>query len=216
MKVQFKHIVSVPTRLLYSEDEEQKTEVQAKLNLILGAVKDVLENEKEMAHADKIYRDEIDMLIENQDFAVRSRKILEDKIFVSQLQKGTREIYHECPEECPQSSLSETELLLIENLEDFKLHYENIARDQEIQLPAWRRRRLLYVLKKAKLFKLLEVDSSEDGAENLLLEIYHNLLGFSTKGFSVVLMRDIDEIYVNKYHPEWLEVSNKIFKAIIN
>ena len=202
-------IVSVPTRLLYPEDEEQKKELHAKLNLVLGAVKDVLEDEKEMTHADNICREEIDMLIKNQDFAVRAKKILEDKVFMSQLQRGTKEIYHKCPEECPQSSLKETELLLIENLKDFRLHYENIARDQQLELPAWRRRRLLYVLKKAKLFKILEVDSSEDGADNLLLEIYHNLLGFSLKGFSAVLERDVDEIYVNKYHPEWLEVVNK-------
>ena len=205
-------IISVPTRLVYPDDEEQKKELQAKLNLVLGAVKDVLEDDKEMARADNIFRDEIDLLIEDRDFAVRSKKILEDKIFMTQLQKGTKEIYHECPEECPQSSLRETELLLIENLEDFKLHYENIARDKKSQLPAWRRRRLLYVLKKAKLFKLLEVDSSEDEAEELLLEIYHNLLGFSTKGFSVVFKRDVDEIYVNKYQPEWLQVINRICK----
>ena len=198
-------IVSVPIRLVFPDDEEQKKELQSKLNLVLGAVQNVLENPKEMELADKICRDEIDTLVENRDFATRSKKILEDKIFMSQLKKGTRKIYHEC-KECPQSSLHETEILLAENLKDFMLHYENIAREQQLNLPAWRRRRLLYVLKKAKLFNILEVDSSENGAEELLLEIYHNLLGFSTKGFSVVLVRDVDEIFVNKYNPEWLQV----------
>ena len=208
-------IVSVPIRLVYPDDEEQIKELRDKINLVLGAVKRVLEDKKEMDHADNIVRDEIDELIQNRDMATRSKKILEDKIFVTQLEKGTSKIYCQRPE-CPQSSVSETETLLIENLKEFKSHYENLARDKEIQLPSWRRRRLLYVLKKAKLFKILEVDSSEDGAEELLLEIYHNLLGFSLKGFSVVLQRDVEEIYVNKYHPEWLEVINKILITSIN
>ena len=198
-------IVSVPIRLVHPDDEEQRQELRNKINLVLGAVTRVLENKEEMDRADKICRVEIDELVENRDFATRSKKILEDKIFVSQLKEGTKKIYHECPE-CPQSSLSETERLLLENLEDFNSHYENKARDTEIDLPTWRMRRLLYVLKKAKLFKILDVDSSEDGAEALLLQIYHNLLGFSLKGFSVVLVRDVDEIFVNKYNPEWLKV----------
>ena len=96
---------------------------------------------------------------------------------------------------------------MVENLKELKLHYESLARDQELQLPAWRKRRLLYVLKKAKLFKILDVDSSQDGAEELLLQIYHNLLGFSLKGFSVILIRDVAEIFVNKYNPEWLAIA---------
>ena len=198
-------IVSVPIRLVHPDDEEQRQELRNKINLVLGAVRTVLENKEEMDRADKICRVEIDELVENRDLTTRSKKILEDKIFVSQLKVGTKKIYHECPE-CPQSSLSETERLLLENLKDFNSHYENKARDKEIDLPTWRMRRLLYVLKKAKLFKILDVDSSEDGAEALLLQIYHNLLGFSLKGFSVVLVRDVDEIFVNKYNPEWLKV----------
>ena len=133
-----------------------------------------------------------------------SKQILERRVR-GDSEKGTKKIYHEC-RECPQSSLSETETLLIENLNEFKLHYESLARDQQLKLPAWRKRRLLYVLKKAKLFNILEVDSSQDGAEELLLQIYHNLLGFSLKGFSVILVRDVAEIFVNKYNPEWLKV----------
>ena len=62
------------------------------------------------------------------------------------------------------------------------------------------------MLEKAELFEILEIDRFENGAEELLLEIYHKILGFSTKGFSVVLVRDVDEIFVNKYNPEWLMV----------
>ena len=201
-------IISVPIRLVHPDDEEERRELRNKINLVLGAVQHVLEDKEEMGRADNICREEIDKMIENRDFAKRAQKILEDEIFMSQLKKGTEKIYCQRPE-CPQSSLSETERLLVENLKDLKLHYESLARDQELRLPAWRKRRLLYVLKKAKLFKILDVDSSQDGAEELLLQIYHNILGFSLKGFSVVLVRDVDEIFVNKYNPEWLKVLDK-------
>ena len=124
---------------------------------------------------------------------------------MNQLEKGAKKIYHEC-KECPESSLSETKSLLLENLKDFKSHYENLVQDQELELPVWKRRRLLHVLKTAELFTILEIDESENQAEELLLEIYHRILGFSNKGFSVFLVRDVDEIFVNKYNPEWLTV----------
>ena len=87
-------IISVPIRLIHPDDEEQRKELQDKVNLVLGSVKKVLENEEVMACADNIYRDEINMLVENRDFATRSKRILEDQIFVSQLEKGTKKIYH--------------------------------------------------------------------------------------------------------------------------
>ena len=208
-------IISVPIRLIHPDDEEQRKELQDKVNLVLGSVKKVLENEEEMQCADNINRVEINKLVENRDFATRSTRILEDKIFVSQLEKGTRTIYHET-RECPESSLSETESLLLENLKDFKSHYESLVQEQELELPVWERRRLLYVLETADLFSILEIDARENGAEELLLEIYHRLLGFSTKGFSVFLVRDVDEIFVNKYNPEWLTVIIINFIASIN
>ena len=198
-------IISVPLRILYPDDEERKKEVHDKIKLVFGAVKKVLENEEEMENANNIYKEELDKLVENRDYAMRSKKILDDKIFVKQLKKGTRKIYHKDPD-CPKSSLKETELLLLENLKTFNSHYENLAQDQALELPNWRKRRLLYVLEKAELFSILEIDRNENFAEELLLEIYHTLLGFSTKGFSVVLKRDVDEIYVNKYNSEWLQV----------
>ena len=208
-------IISVPIRLIHPDDEEQRKELQDKVNLVLGSVKKVLENKEEMDHADNIYRDVINKLVENQDFATRSTRILEDKIFVNQLEKGTQKIYRE-HRECPKSSLNETKSLLLKNLKDFKSHYEKLVQEQELELSVWKRRRLLYVLETAELFSILEIDESENGAEELLLEIYHRILGFSSKGFSVYLVRDVDEIFVNKYNPEWLTVMIINFEISFN
>ena len=198
-------IISVPIRLVHPDDEEQRKELQDKVNLVLGKVKKVLENNEEMDNADNLFKDELNKLVEFRGFATRSKTILDDKIFVGQLEKGTRKMYHKT-KECPHSSVSETAKLLLENLKDFKTHYDDLVQQQELELPAWKKRRLLYVLEEAELFEILEIDRNENGADELLLEIYHKLLGFSTKGFSVVLLRDVDEIFVNKYNPEWLTV----------
>ena len=41
-----------------------------------------------------------------------------------------------------------------------------------------------------------------------LVRKYHELLGYSLKGFSVVLRRDINEGMVNNFNSEWLYVWN--------
>ena len=46
-----------------------------------------------------------------------------------------------------------------------------------------------------------------------MIENYHEILGFSTKGFGVVLKRDVEEVWVNKFNEEWLSV--RIFKISI-
>ena len=52
------------------------------------------------------------------------------------------------------------------------------------------------LLSKAKL-------ESEDD-----IQLYEDALKYSTSGFSVVLERDLDEIYVNSYNPEWARAWN--------
>ena len=75
-------IISVPLRIFYPNDEERKKEVQDKIKLVFGAVKKVLENAEEMDNANKIYKEELDKLVENRDYAMRSKKILLGKLLI--------------------------------------------------------------------------------------------------------------------------------------
>ena len=52
------------------------------------------------------------------------------------------------------------------------------------------------------LLSLANLKSEEE------IQLYEEALMFSTAGFSVVLERDIDEIYVNSYNPEWARAWN--------
>ena len=52
-----------------------------------------------------------------------------------------------------------------------------------------------------------EVDGETEEQWNVdLLKKYHELLTHSTKGYGIVLTRDVDECWINKYNPEFLEV----------
>ena len=205
-----KTIISVPTRLIHPEDENKKKQLHETIKLVLGKVQVVLENKDFMDEANHIHREDIDELIVNRDYAVRSKKILEDDIFVCQIQKATKKLREECAKHDPngkvKGSLEETKKLLIENLRLFQSQYGEKAREQESELFSWEEKRLLSVLQKAELDKLFQIDSGEPEADTRLLKLYHHYLSFSLKGFSMVLKRDVDEIYVNKFNPEWLGV----------
>ena len=53
-----------------------------------------------------------------------------------------------------------------------------------------------------KLLSLAGLDSDED------VQLYEDALKYSTAGYSVVLERDLDEIFVNSYNPEWARAWN--------
>ena len=203
-------IISVPTRLIHPEDENKKKQLHETIKLVLGKVQVVLENKDFMDEADQIHRRDIDELIVNRDYNVRSKKILKDDIFVGQIQKATEKLREECVKHDPKGkvrgSLEETRKLLIENLKLFQSQYEEMAREQESDLFSWEQKRLLFVLKKAELLNLFKIDSGDPNTDNKLIEIYHHYLSFSMKGFSMVLKRDVDEVFVNKFNPEWLGV----------
>ena len=62
---------------------------------------------------------------------------------------------------------------------------------------------------------MMKIDSSDPEADRKLIGIYHHYLSFSMKGFSMVLKRDVDEIFVNKFNPEWLQVMLEEYSTIL-
>ena len=59
--------------------------------------------------------------------------------------------------------------------------------------------------RKLRIIKLLSIAGYDSDEE---LKLYEDALRFSTAGYSIVLERDIDEIYVNSYNPEWARAWN--------
>ena len=63
-------------------------------------------------------------------------------------------------------------------------------------------------IKKIRLdfvLNLAEIDGSTFKIRN---DIYEKALGLSSKGYTVWIKRDVDEIYTNNYNPEWIKAWN--------
>ena len=101
--------------------------------------------------------------------------------------------------------------LLLENLQNFHQFHQDRAKDLQKNEDDWLWKRLTALLTKAEdLSKILEIDEDqpEEIKQSKLVAEYHQLLGYSLKGFAVVLKRDINEVMVNNFNSEWLYVWN--------
>ena len=103
-----------------------------------------------------------------------------------------------------------TGLGLIENLKS--LHEEHKVKLNELEAfeSQYLHERLLKVLKKADIEKILEINENlpEEDRDRLLVTEYHKLLSFAVKDYTIVLKRDISEIFINNFNSEWLPVWN--------
>ena len=143
-------------------------------------------------------QEDFDELVGFRDIAIRAKRILEDTHFSNQiLNKKINEDHGE--------NIGKT---LLGNLKELRSIYEAKAEQLSAGEFDWRRERLLAVLIKADIAHLLEVDEETDSErwDVDLLAKYHDLLTHSIKGFGIVLTRDVDECWINKYNPEFLEI----------
>ena len=187
-------MLTVPTRLTVLDDEERK-DLHRKMRAVFGLIKSVLENEEIMDDISTIHQDDIEELFEYRDVAIRSRRIIEDPHFKNQ-------ILNEKWKEDSGQNIGEA---LLDNLMTLMTVHETKAEELSADEVDWRRERLLAVLKEAGIADLLEVDESVDPDVDILTK-YHDLLRHSIKGFGIVLTRDVDEVWTNKYNPEFLEI----------
>ena len=187
-------MLTVPTRLTVLDDEERK-DLHRKMRAVFGLVKSVLENEEIMDEISTIHQDDIEELFEFRDVVIRSRRIIEDPHFKNQ-------ILNEKWKEDSGQNIGEA---LLDNLMTLMTVHETKAEELSADEVDWRRERLLAVLKEAGIADLLEVDESVDPDVDILTK-YHDLLRHSIKGFGIVLTRDVDEVWTNKYNSEFLEI----------
>ena len=192
-------MLTVPTRISVPDDDERK-ELHSKIRVVLIKVRSVLEHEEAMEEVVSIHQEDFDNLVGVRDVAVRSKRILEDPQFRNQILN--KKINGDHGEDIGEA--------LLDNLRELMLIYEAKAEQLSADEVDWRRERLLSVLIKADIAHLLEVDEETDSEQwNVdLLSKYHELLTHSIKGFGIVLTRDVDECWINKYNSEFLEIWN--------
>ena len=197
-------ILAKPLRNVFKneEDEEKRKAMVMKIRLALGKVTAVLENEEEMEIIEKWWADELEEIFNEKDAVQRSKIILEDEIFKQQILKIDTDYVGEVDDKLGGH--------LINNLKSLHEEHKVKLKELEFHESKYLYDRLLQVLKKADIEKILEIDEklSEEDRDKQLATEYHKLLSFSVKGFSVVLKRDISEIYINNFNSEWLPVWN--------
>ena len=196
-------ILAKPLRFIFKDEEDEKRkQMVMKIRLALGNVRAVLEDKDEMEKIEALWADELDEIYHERDAVQRSEIILEDEIFKQQILRFNEDSSGEVDIDLGQ--------YLIDNLKSLYEEHKRKLAELELNISRYFHDRLLAVLKKAKIEKILEINealSEEDRNRELVAE-YHKLLSFSTKGFSVVLQRDVSEIYINNYNLEWLPVWN--------
>ena len=198
-------IVAVPLRLIFGDDEEAKKKELLRMRKVLHKVKEVLEDKVIMTEVNKLHQEEIEEIYVENDLSSRAKHILEDNIFRTQIENYSEDDNGEV--KTRNVSLGKA---LVKNLESFyQDHYDNYQ-SLEKNDQRYRRERLLEVLRLAEVDQDLEIDQelSFEDRRNQLLEKYHQLLGYSDKGFTVNLKRDTDECFINNFCHEWLKCWN--------
>ena len=200
-------LLAVPTRIT-CEDIEKRTELHSHIKAVLGRVKKVLENKESMERISQVHKADFEKLFEFKSLAERSKRIIEDPMFRDQILKLKSE---------KKSKLYATKKFgdrNIENLRHFYNLYDVKAKELAKRAPEWREARLLELLYEADIIELLDIEDDLELNEDMrvyeknskLLRKYHELLSHSTKGFAVVLRRDIEEVWTNSFNHEWLEI----------
>ena len=183
-------------------DEPERKAMVMKIRQALGKVQDVLENKEEMETIEKLWAEKLEEIFNERDSIQRSQIILEDDIFKKQIMKIDRDYIGDIDNKLGGH--------LINNLKNLHEEHKVKLKELESQESKYLHDRLLQVLKTAKIEKILQIDEklSEEDRDKQLVTEYHKLLSFSVKGYSVVLKRDISEIYINNFNSEWLPVWN--------
>ena len=197
-------ILAKPLRNVFKneEDEEKRKSMVMKIRLALGKVIAVLENKEEMDNIEKVRAVELEEIYNERDAVQRSLIILEDANFKQQILKIDTDYVGDVDDKLGSH--------LIDNLKSLHVEHKAKLKELEFHESKYLYDRLLQVLKKADIEKILEINENlpEEDRDKQLVREYHRLLSFSVKGYSVVLKRDISEIFINNFNSEWLPVWN--------
>ena len=196
-------ILAQPPRIVFNEkDEEKRKKTVMKIRLALANVRSVLESTDEMEKIVAIWSDELNEIYDERNVVQRSKNILEDEIFKRQILSYNEDSSGQVDDDLGQ--------YLIDSLTSLHEEHKRKLEELERDISMYFRDRLLAVLKKANIENILGINEKlpEEVRDKELLKEYHKLLSFSIKGYSVVLKRDVSEIYINNYCLEWLPIWN--------
>ena len=183
-------ITARPLRLGFVDDKE-KMKKHNLIRTVLTKVRNVLTDPETMARIDLVRKEELDEAFELESMLIRLDRIVEkprlSKQVVNMMDKG-----------------EEIGGAMWENI--FVLREQLSERLANIDVESVLDSRLETLLMAADILEDLDLDKDDPFVGEKLIDGYHELLSWSTKGFKIVLKRDVSETMVNNYSPEWITI----------
>ena len=201
-----KTVLAIPVRLKFTEEQEdEKKALMNKIRTVIAKVQTVVEDKQVMDGFEEIRKSEMNNLLQQRDIAFRAQQILEDHVLKNRVAQ-----YNVDNDGIQEKDSTNIGKLLIENLNEILKIHTNRVEELSINEDDWMKERLLKVLHAAGIKELLDIDGTQslDDQDTELVDKYHSLLQHSLKGFTVVLKRDISEVFINNYNTEWISCWN--------
>ena len=191
-------IIAIPSKIKYKDDEEKEKEKLAESKRILKKVKQVLEDEEFMKNAIKLRNEEIENHIRHEDIMQNINLIIEERKLTDPDPRHNTEKVLNAYNEYAQDDIDNLDDVTDDDLEKLKVYHKTLQ--DKIPMKEIKKERLDTILIKAeiKIGKTFEQRNDK----------YEEALSLSSKGYTVSLKRDIDEIYINGYNPEWIKAWN--------
>ena len=189
-----KTLIAIPSRILYKDDEEKEQAMLDKSQKIKQKMADILDNEEVMTEAENHRNGEIEIHMENH------RKIEEIELILAF--KDLKNKNDSVKPKVSQALLDENNLTIESLIESPKEYLINLQKKYKYgmlndnEMDVIREERLDILLQAAEI----EGTTFEERNKN-----YVEALSISTQGYSVILKRDVDEIMINNYNPEWIK-----------
>ena len=186
-------IIAVPAEIKYS-DHDVATKKLQDATALLKKIKNILEDEEQMETYCKYCEDEIEVYISHKNIVLKVEEIVNEDSTGIILDWGSvdESVRYEYCSYFGCVAYDEEQINLEKLLELKEVHFQSM---NKIDMNKYLKERLLLILRKA------DIDGKDDEEK---IENYEEALSISPKRYSVVVKRDIDEIKVNLYNPEWI------------
>ena len=186
-------IVAEPVRMTSTSPEKQK-EILDHYKQILEKVKIVLEDENAMEEIRKVHEEDIDEYKQLLQLVQKIELLLEEN--VKQNKNFPMFINDKDIKESLADFVGDTIFTEQINRKCIEEHLTELNRKLNDKC--------LDGLLKNRLIALLKKSGVPGDDDDIMIEEYEKALSVSTNGYRVIHKRDIDEIFVNNYNPEWI------------
>ena len=191
-----KTVISVPSRIIFKDDEAKEKEMLEKSNKIKKKMEEILEDEVILDSAKRHRQKELEEHIMYHGYLEEIESIKQYEIYCKYNSKPM--FKPTISEGCLQSiemDLDEVMNTSMEHLSEIQnLFKEKMLADCTIA-----------EIKNERLDILLRATNIDGNSFEERNAHYMDALKISSRGYSVILKRDVDETMINNYNPEWIK-----------